>query len=293
MFEGTYTALITPFTGDGIDWKALEGNIEDQIAAGIDGVVPMGTTGESPTLSFEEHDAFIRKVVRIVNGRVKVIAGTGANSTSEAIWLTKQAEDAGVDGALSVNPYYNKPTQKGLIAHFEAIAKAVKIPVVLYNIPGRSGVNFLPESVKELLNRTGNVTTMKEASGDITQMMRLIELCGDRITVLSGDDNLLLPLLAVGGKGIISVLSNIVPADIKKVVTLFNESKTEEAKKQFYKLLPLCRAMFIETNPIPVKAAMEMMGRCEGGLRLPMTTISDDNRALLRKALTEYGISLK
>ncbi|NLV68729.1 MAG: 4-hydroxy-tetrahydrodipicolinate synthase [Spirochaetes bacterium] len=293
MFEGTFTAIVTPFKNDGIDWEALEKNIEDQIAAGIDGVVPVGTTGESPTLSFEEHDAFIRKVVQIVNSRIKVIAGTGANSTDEAIWLTKQAEDAGVDGVLSVNPYYNKPTQRGLIAHYEAISKSTKLPIILYNIPGRSGVNFLPESVKELVNRTDNIKTMKEASGDITQMMRLIELCGDKITVLSGDDNLLLPLLAAGGKGVISVLSNIIPADIKKVVTLFNENKTEEARKQFYKILPLCRAMFIETNPIPVKAAMEMMGRCEGGLRLPMTPISEENRASLRKTLIEYGIKLK
>ncbi len=293
MFEGTYTAIITPFKNDGIDWESLEKNIEDQVSAGIDGVVPVGTTGESPTLSFEEHDAFIRKVVKIVNGRIRVIAGTGANSTDEAIWLTKQAEDAGVDGTLSVNPYYNKPTQKGLIAHYEAIAKATKLPIILYNIPGRSGVNFLPESVRELLNRTDNIKTMKEASGDITQMMRLIELCGDKMTVLSGDDNLLLPLLSVGGKGIISVLSNIIPADIKKVVTLFNDNKTEDAKKQFYKILPLCRAMFIETNPIPVKAAMEMMGKCEGGLRLPMTQISEENRAVLRKTLVEYGIKLK
>ncbi|HPS56935.1 MAG TPA: 4-hydroxy-tetrahydrodipicolinate synthase [Spirochaetota bacterium] len=293
MFEGTYTAIVTPFKNDGIDWESLEKNIEDQVLAGIDGIVPVGTTGESPTLSFEEHDAFIHKVVKIVNGRIKVIAGTGANSTSEAIWLTKQAEDAGVDGVLSVNPYYNKPTQKGLIAHYEAIAKSTKLPIILYNIPGRSGVNFLPESVKELLNRTENIKTMKEASGDIGQIMRLIELCGDRMTVLSGDDNLLLPILAVGGKGIISVLSNVIPADIKKVVTLYNENKTDEARKQFYRLLPLCRGMFLETNPIPVKAAMEMMGKCSGELRLPMTSISDDNRAALKKIMTEYGIKLK
>lgn len=293
MFKGTYTAIVTPFKKDGIDWESLEKNIEDQVTAGIDGVVPVGTTGESPTLSFEEHDAFIRKVVEIVNGRIKVIAGTGANSTSEAIWLTKQAEDAGVDGVLSVNPYYNKPTQKGLIVHYEAISKSTKLPIILYNIPGRSGVNFMPESVKELLNRAENVKTMKEASGDIGQIMRLIELCGDRLTVLSGDDNLLLPILAVGGKGIISVLSNVIPADIKKVVTLYSENKTDEARKHFYRLLPLCRGMFLETNPIPVKAAMEMMGKCSGELRLPMTSISDENRALLKKIMTEYGINLK
>jgi 4-hydroxy-tetrahydrodipicolinate synthase len=293
MFEGAFTALITPFKNDKIDYDALELQIEKQVSEGIDGVIPMGTTGESPTVSFEEHEEFIRRVVKLVNGRVKVIAGTGANSTSEAVWLTKVAEDAGVDGALSVNPYYNKPTQKGLIAHYEAIARSTKLPIVLYNIPGRSGVNFLPESIKELLNRTDNVVTMKEASGDIAQMMRLIELCGDRITVLSGDDNLLLPLLSIGGKGVISVLSNVIPADIKNVITLYNANKTKEAREAFYRLLPLCRMMFLETNPIPVKAAMEMMGLCTGDLRLPMVRISDENRAVLRKGLLDYGVKLK
>jgi len=293
MFEGAYTALVTPFKNDKIDYDALEKHIEFQIKEGIDGVIPMGTTGESPTLSFEEHEEFIRRVVKIVNKRVKVIAGTGANSTSEAIWLTKGAEDAGVDAALSVNPYYNKPTQKGLIAHYEAIGKSTKLPIILYNIPGRSGVNFLPESINELLQRTDNIAAMKEASGDINQMMRLVELCGDRLTLLSGDDNLLLPLLSIGGKGVISVLSNIIPADVKKVITLYNEKKTEEAKKAFYKILPLCRAMFLETNPIPVKAAMEMIGFCGGELRLPLVPISDSNREILKRTLTDYGVKLK
>ncbi len=293
MFEGAYTAVITPFKDGKIDYNALEVIIERQISEGIDGLIPMGTTGESPTVSFEEHQEFIVKVVRIVNGRVKVIAGTGANSTSEAVWLTKEAEDAGVDATLSVNPYYNKPTQRGLIAHYEEIAKSAKKPIILYNIPGRSGINFLPESVAELVKRTDRIAAMKEASGDIVQMMRLIELCGDRITLLSGDDNLLLPVLSIGGKGIISVLSNILPADIKKVVKLYSENKIDEAKAVFYKLLPLCRAMFLETNPIPIKAAMEMAGYCSGDLRLPLVTISDDNRAALRKALVEYGVKLK
>ncbi len=293
MFEGAYTAIITPFDNDKIDYKALELMIERQISEGIDGIIPMGTTGESPTLSFEEHEEFIRRTVKIVNGRIKVIAGTGANSTSEAIWLTKGAEDAGVDATLSVNPYYNKPTQKGLVAHYEAIANATKLPIILYNIPGRSGINFLPESVAELLKRTDHIAAMKEASGDIAQMMRLVELCGDKLTLLSGDDNLLLPVLAIGGKGIISVLSNLLPADIKKVVTLYREHKTEEAKAHFYKLLPLCRAMFLETNPIPIKAAMEMTGACGGDLRLPLVPLSDENKAILRKTLSDYGVKLK
>jgi len=293
MFEGAYTALVTPFKNDKIDYDALEKHIEFQIKEGIDGVIPMGTTGESPTLSFEEHEEFIKRVVKIVNKRVKVIAGTGANSTSEAIWLTKGAEDAGVDGSLSVNPYYNKPTQKGLIAHYEAIAKSTKLPIILYNIPGRSGVNFLPESIKELLQRTDNIVAMKEASGDINQMMKLVELCGDRLTLVSGDDNLLLPLLSIGGKGIISVLSNILPADVKRVITLYNDNKTVEAREAFYKLLPLCRAMFLETNPIPIKAAMEMIGFCGGEMRLPLVPISDLNRDILREALSGYGVKLK
>jgi 4-hydroxy-tetrahydrodipicolinate synthase len=290
--EGAFTALITPFKDGNIDYKALESLIEKQISEGIDGVIPMGTTGESPTLSFEEHKEFIKQTVKMVNGRVKVIAGAGANSTSEAIWLTKEAEDAGVDAVLSVNPYYNKPTQKGLIAHFEAVANAVKLPIVLYNIPGRCGVNFLPESVAELVKRVNNIAAMKEASGDIIQIMRLIELCGDKITILSGDDNILLPLLAVGGKGIISVLANILPGDVKRVVALYKDNKTEEARKLFYKLLPLCRAMFLETNPIPLKAAMEMMGLCSGELRLPLVPLSDENRTLLRKSLIDYGVKL-
>ncbi|HOK01989.1 MAG TPA: 4-hydroxy-tetrahydrodipicolinate synthase [Spirochaetota bacterium] len=293
MFEGAFTALVTPFKNGKIDYDALEKHIEFQIAQGIDGVLPMGTTGESPTVSFEEHEEFIRRVVKIVNGRVKVLAGTGANSTSEAVWLTKCAEDAGVDAALSVNPYYNKPTQKGLIAHYEQIAKSTKLPIILYNIPGRTGVNFLPESIKELLNRVDNVVAMKEASGDINQMMRLVELCGDKLTLLSGDDNLLLPLLSIGGKGVISVLSNILPADVRKVITLFNENKLDEARSLFYKLLPLCRAMFLETNPIPVKTAMAMMGFCNDELRLPLTPLGEENRKVLRKTLEEYGINLK
>lgn len=293
MFEGAFTALVTPFKNGKIDYDALEKHIEFQIAQGIDGVLPMGTTGESPTVSFEEHEEFIRRVVKIVNGRVKVLAGTGANSTSEAVWLTKCAEDAGVDAALSVNPYYNKPTQKGLIAHYEQIAKSTKLPIILYNIPGRTGVNFLPESIKELLNRVDNVVAMKEASGDINQMMRLVELCGDKLTLLSGDDNLLLPLLSIGGKGVISVLSNILPADVRKVITLFNENKLDEAKALFYKLLPLCRAMFLETNPIPVKTAMAMMGFCNDELRLPLTPLGEENRKVLRKTLEEYGINFK
>ncbi len=290
MFEGLYTALITPFNNGTVDYDSLQAIIEKQIAGGVDGVVPMGTTGESPTVSFEEHITVIKKVVQFVNKRVKVIAGAGANATDEAIWLSKEAEGAGADAVLSVNPYYNKPTQRGLIAHFEAIASSIKIPVMLYNIPGRTGVNFLPESINELLNRVGNVVAIKEATGDIVQMMRVIELCGDRLTLVSGDDNLLLPVLSIGGKGVVSVLSNVFPKDVKKVITLYNNGNVSEARAQFYKMLPLSRAMFIETNPIPVKTTMAMLGYCAPDLRLPLCGMSEENQKLLRKALQDYGV---
>jgi 4-hydroxy-tetrahydrodipicolinate synthase len=292
MFKGLYTALITPFREGKIDYDSLRKIIEMQIENGVDGVIPMGTTGESPTVSFEEHKELIKWVVGIVNKRVNVIAGTGANSTDEAMHLSKSAEDSGVDGILSVNPYYNKPTQDGLIRHFESVAGSIKIPVILYNIPGRTAVNFKPESVKELLNRVDNVVSMKEASGDLNQMMQLLELCGDKLTLLSGDDNLLLPVLSIGGSGIISVLGNILPAEIKKVITLYSEGNVNEARKLFYKLLPLCRGMFLETNPIPIKAAMDMAGYCSSEMRLPMVSLGEDNRKILKKIFSDYGVNL-
>lgn len=292
MFEGVYTALVTPFKDNKIDYQALEKIIEMQIQGGVDGLVPMGTTGESPTVSFDEHKEFIKKVVKLVNKRAKVVAGTGANATDEAIHLTKAAEDYGVDGAMLVNPYYNKPTQRGLVAHFEAVAKSVKIPIIIYNIPGRTGVNFLPESVHELIKRVDNVRVIKEASGDIVQMMRVIELCGDNLTLLSGDDNLLLPVMAIGGKGVISVVSNILPADVKKIVTLYNEKKIDEARKAFYKILPIMRSMFVETNPIPVKAAMEILGYCSSQLRLPLVQLSEANRNIVKQSLIDYGLKV-
>jgi 4-hydroxy-tetrahydrodipicolinate synthase len=292
MFSGLYTAMVTPFKSGKIDYDAVKKIIEMQIHGGVDGIVPMGTTGESPTVSFDEHKEFVKEVVSMVHGRIKVIAGTGSNSTEEAICLSRSAENNGVDALLLVNPYYNKPTQKGLIAHFEAIARSVSIPIVLYNIPGRTGVNFLPDSIYELLQRVTNIAAIKEATGDISQMMRVIELCGDKLTLLSGDDNLLLPVLGIGGKGVISVLSNLIPADIKNIITLYNDNKIDECRNAFYRLLPLCRAMFLETNPIPVKAGMELLGYCSSEMRLPMTRLSDENRTIIKKTLIDYGISL-
>ncbi|TAL38074.1 MAG: 4-hydroxy-tetrahydrodipicolinate synthase [Spirochaetes bacterium] len=292
MFEGVYTALITPFANNAIDYAAAERIVEMQIAGGVDGIIPVGTTGESPTVSFEEHKEYIGRIVKMVRGRVKVVAGTGSNSTKEAIYLSQAAQADGVDGVLLVNPYYNKPPQRGLIAHFESVAKSVKVPVILYNIPTRTGINFMPESVKELIDRVPNIAAIKEASGDITQMMRVLELCGDRLTLLSGDDNLLLPVLAIGGKGVVSVLSNVLPAQVKKVITLFDQGKMAESRAAFYRLLPLCRAMFFETNPIPVKAAMEMLGYASPEIRLPLVPLSAEYREMLRQALIDFGIKL-
>ncbi len=292
MFKGVYTALITPFKGGRIDYASLEKIIEMQIKGGVDGVLPMGTTGESPTLSHDEHKEFIRKVVKQVDKRITVIAGTGSNSTEEAIDLSRSAADGGVDAIMLVNPYYNKPPQRGLVEHFASVAHSVSLPVILYNIPGRTGINFQPESICELLDKAENVVAIKEASGNLVQMMNIIELCGDRLTLLSGDDNLLLPVLAIGGKGVISVLANLLPGDMKRVVTDFEKGEFEESKKLFYRLLPLCRAMFYETNPIPVKAAMELMGYCSSEMRLPLVSLSEENRNRLRQVMTEYGLSL-
>ncbi|MFC1668808.1 4-hydroxy-tetrahydrodipicolinate synthase [Spirochaetota bacterium] len=293
MFTGVYTALITPFKDNKIDYDALGVIIEMQVKGGVDGIVPMGTTGESPTVSFEEHKVLIKEVVKMAANRIKVVAGAGANSTEEAIWLSREAEEAGVDGILSVVPYYNKPVQRGLVTHFEKIASSISIPVILYNIPGRAGINFAPRGIKELTGRVDNIVAIKEASGDITQMMRIIELCGEDLTLLSGDDNLLLPVLSIGGRGVISVLSNLLPADMKKVITLYEEGNVQESRDLFYKLLPLCKAMFLETNPIPIKSAMEMAGYCTSEIRLPLVPLDEDNRKKLRHVLEKYGVNLK
>lgn len=292
MFEGLYTALVTPFRNGKIDFDALEKIVEMQIAGGADGIIPMGTTGESPAVSHEDHKEFIKRVVGMVKKRIKVVAGTGSNSTEEAVSLSRAAEKYGADGVMLVVPYYNKPPQRGLITHFATITSSIAIPAIVYNIPGRTGLNFQPEPFKELLDRSPGILAVKEASGDINQMMRLIELCGKRLKLLSGDDNLLLPVLAIGGKGVVSVLSNIIPGDVKRVITLWNAGSYHESRTAFYRLLPLCRAMFYETNPIPVKAAMEMAGYCSGELRLPLTPMAEEPRARLRQALLDYGVDL-
>ncbi len=290
MFEGVFTAIVTPFTRDGkIDESALRKLVDFQIEKGISGIVPVGTTGESPTLSHEEHHRVIEIVIDQVNGRVPVIAGTGSNCTEEAIRMTEKAKEAGATASLQVAPYYNKPTQEGFYRHFTAIADAVDIPIIVYNIPGRSGKNIENSTMLELAKHK-NIVGVKEASGNINQMMDLILNKPDSFVVLSGDDNLTLPLMALGGKGVISVASNIVPDRMAEFVGAALKGEWDTARKLHYELLPLFRAIFIETNPIPIKAALAMKGMIEETYRLPMCEMSEEHRKVLKSVLEKLNI---
>ncbi len=278
MFQGVFTAIITPFKADKIDYSSYFRILDMQINSGVSGVVPCGTTGESPTLDYEEHLELIRKTVEYVAGRILVIAGTGSNSTMEAVYLTEEACKVGVDGVLSVNPYYNKPTQEGLYLHFKKIAEASIKPVMLYNVPGRSAVNLAPDTIKRLAEIT-NITSIKEATGDVGQMAKTIQAVNGKMNVLSGDDNLTLPLLAIGGKGVVSVVSNFFPKSLVSMVNSFFEGDLETARKIHYDLLNVFGLVFCETNPIPVKAVMHWLGYSENTLRLPMTPLSNSAQA--------------
>jgi len=289
MFKGSIVAIVTPFRDGKVDEDAYRELIEFQIEGGTSAIVPCGTTGESATLSIEEHNMVIDITVDAVKKRVPIIAGTGGNSTSEAIVLTEHAKKAGVDATLQVTPYYNKPSQEGLYQHFKTIANTVPLPQVLYNVPGRTSINMLPETVARLAELP-EVVAIKEASGDLGQMTEIIRLVGDRITLLSGDDNLTLPVLAVGGKGVISVVANIVPGDTADMVRAWEEGKIDQARELFYKLFPLCQAMFYETNPVPVKTSLALMGRIKEELRLPLAPMVRTNRDRLEKALKNYGL---
>ena len=293
MFKGSYVAIVTPFNDLKIDEKAYASMIEMHAAAGTDGIVPAGTTGESPTLSPEENEQLVDLTVRLVKGRMKVIAGTGSNSTAEAIEYTMAAEKSGADGALVVSPYYNKPTQKGLYEHFRAVAGAVKIPVIVYNIQSRTGVNVATSTLARLAKDCPNITGVKEASGDLSQMSEVIEQCGPEFSVLSGDDALTLPLMAIGGHGIISVVANIIPADVKAMINAFNGGDIKKAQELHHRMFRLVKSMFVETNPIPVKAAMAMMGMITPEIRLPMTQPESENAAKIKKALVDYGLKVK
>jgi 4-hydroxy-tetrahydrodipicolinate synthase len=291
MFKGSIVAIVTPFRNGKVDEQKLRDLIEFQIKNGSSGILPCGTTGESATLSFDEHDRVIEIVIEQVKKRVPVIAGTGSNSTEEAVMLTSHAAKAGADASLQVSPYYNRPTQRGLYEHFKTIAQAVDIPIILYNIASRTGVNIEPETIAKLARDCKNIVSVKEASGSLDQMSRIKQLCPPGFDLISGDDSLTLPVLSIGGTGIISVVANIVPKDTADLVSAFEKGNTKKAQELHYKLLPLIKALFLETNPIPVKTAMGILGMCGPDLRLPLCPMSEDNLERLKVALKEYGLS--
>ncbi|PIP20741.1 MAG: 4-hydroxy-tetrahydrodipicolinate synthase [Candidatus Omnitrophica bacterium CG23_combo_of_CG06-09_8_20_14_all_40_11] len=307
MFRGSIVAIVTPFSAKGarlpdrqgfaageknlvVDEQKLRDLIEFHIKNGTSGIVPCGTTGESATLSFDEHDRVIEITIEQVKRRIPVIAGTGSNSTEEAILLTRHAAIAGADASLQVSPYYNRPTQKGLYEHFKAVAESVDIPIIIYNIASRTGVNIEPETIAKLAHDCKTIVGVKEASGNLDQMSRIKQLCGQNFDLISGDDSLTLPVLSIGGTGVISVVANIVPKDVVSLVAEFEKGNLKKAQEIHYKLLPLIKAVFIETNPIPVKTAMGLLGMCEPDLRLPMCPMSPENLEKLKKALKEYGL---
>ena len=288
-FIGSLVAVITPFRNGKVDEKALGDLIEWQIASGTDGIVPCGTTGESATLTHDEHNRVIEFTVEVVRRRVPVIAGTGSNSTAEAITLTRHAQQVGADAALLISPYYNKPTQEGLYQHHKAVAEAVDIPQILYNIPGRTAVNMVPQTVARLA-QLKNIVGIKEGAGSLQQVSEIVQLCGDRFTVLSGDDALTLPMLAVGAKGVITVTANVAPAEMAAMVDAWAAGDTAKARALHYKLYPLFQALFLETNPIPVKHAVALMGKATAELRLPLCPMSKDNLDTLTRALKDFGV---
>ena len=289
MFQGSIVAIVTPFNNGAVDEEKLRELVEFQIENGTDAIVPCGTTGESSTLDYVEHDRVIKIVVEQVNKRVPVIAGTGSNSTHEAIEITKHAKELGADGALLVTPYYNKPSQEGLFLHYMAVADSVALPQVLYNVPGRTAVNLLPETVARLAVHP-NIVAIKEATGSLQQASEVLALCGENITVLSGDDFITLPMMACGAKGVISVTANIMPAEVAALVDAFNTGDMEEAKRLHLYLLKISNAMFIETNPVPVKTGVSLLGRCRDEVRLPLAPLAEANRAKLVAIMKEYGL---
>ncbi|MEJ2697276.1 MAG: 4-hydroxy-tetrahydrodipicolinate synthase [Candidatus Sulfobium sp.] len=284
MFKGSIVAIVTPFRKGRVDEKALGDLIDWHIKEGTSAIVPCGTTGESATLDYKEHHRVIEFTVKAVSKRVPVIAGTGANSTDETIMITKGAKKAKVDGVLLVAPYYNKPTQEGLYRHYKTVAEAVDVPIVLYNVPGRTAVNILPATVARLAE-IKNIVAIKEATADMKQVSEVIRLCGDRITVLSGDDFTTFPLLALGGKGVISVSANVMPGAVSGMCALWEKGDLEGARALHYQLEPLNAAMFLETNPIPVKTALAMMGKIQEEFRLPLCEMAAANKDKLRKVL--------
>ena len=286
MFNGALTALVTPFRDGSVDEAALRDLIEWQIQSGIDGLVPCGSTGESATLSHSEHDAVIRITIEQARKRVPVVAGTGSNSTAEAIRLTAAAREMGADGALLISPYYNKPTQDGIFRHYKTIASSVDLPLLAYNIPGRTGSNIAPETFARLAE-IKNVVGVKEASASMDQSSDILQLCGDKLTILSGDDALTLPLMSLGAKGVISTISNVMPREMHDLAAAALGKDFERAREIHYQMLPVMRALFIETNPIPVKYALSLMGKCANELRMPLVTMTAGPAEKLRAAMKE------
>ena len=289
-FQGSIVAMVTPFRNGTIDEPKVKELVELHVKSGTDAIIPCGTTGESPTLSHDEHHHMVELTVAAAAGRIPIIAGTGSNSTKEAIELTKHAERAGASAALVVNPYYNKPTQEGLYRHFRAVAEATALPILVYNIQGRTAVNIETDTMARLVRDCQTIVGVKEASGSLDQMSQVIAACGPDFSVLSGDDNITLPLLAIGGRGVVSVIANIVPRETSEMVHAALDGDWKRARELHYKLFPLARAAFLETNPIPIKEAMAMAGMLEPEFRLPMCRMGDANREKLRAIITTYGL---
>jgi 4-hydroxy-tetrahydrodipicolinate synthase len=289
-FQGSFVAMVTPFRNGKVDEAKLKELVEFHITNGTDGLIPCGTTGESPTLSHDEHHRVVELVIEAARGRIRVVAGTGSYSTSDAIEMTRHAERAGAAGALVVNPYYNKPTQEGLYRHFRAVAESVSIPILVYNIQGRTAINVETDTIARLARDVKNIVGVKEASGSLDQMSQVIAACGPDFSVLSGDDNITLPLLAIGGSGVVSVIANIVPRETAELVHAALDGDWKRARDLHYRLFPLARAAFLETNPIPIKEAMALAGMLEPEFRLPMCRMSDANREKLRAILKPYGL---
>ena len=290
MFAGTYTALVTPFRNGSVDEQAFKKLIREQIRRGVDGIVPAGTTGGSPSLGFDEHIWVIELAVQTAKGRAKVLAGTGANSTAEAIHLTRAAEAAGADGSLQVAPYYNKPSQEGLFQHFKKIARATRLPIILYSIPGRCNIAIEVPTVLRLAKACKNIVGIKEAGGDADRVSQLRAALGQRFTILSGDDALILPFMAVGANGVISVASNIIPRQMARMVDDYASGKISQALKLHQKYYPMFKDLFIETNPVPAKAALSILGKCEEQYRLPLCKMSSANRVQLARTLKACGV---
>ncbi len=290
MLTGTYTAIVTPFRGGKFDAAAFKKLVELQVKGEVDGIVPVGTTGESPTLDYKEHIEVIGHAVECAAGRLRVMAGTGGNSTSEAVFLTREAEKAGADSTLQVAPYYNKPTQEGLFQHFLEVSRATKLPIVLYSVPSRCGVEIAPETVRRLATATPRVVSIKEAGGNADRVSQLRAALGPKFSILSGDDALTVPFMALGAHGVVSVASNVVPREVAKMVKLFQSGKTAAALKVHEQLYPLFKDLFIESNPQPVKTALAMMGLIQEEFRLPLVPMSAKNRATLKATLTQCGV---